>query len=212
MNLDYHSQIYGVTQSGKTLIALRILSDQIGLKLFIDTKNETKYHKYFHLFADIDSIGVLLQNEKELSGKMVCVRVEPKDFEKQLETFCQLVFTYKRANPIHRVTVLIDEFQEYVSRATKGFIRACFVQGLSKNLRMMITSQGWSMIPKNIRNNCEFTLIGKQRKNDIENMMDIGLVPFEYNEKGWREHHLDYSIPYSFYGEYGIGKGMVRVQ
>lgn len=212
MDLSYHTQIYGVTQSGKSLIGLKLLSEQTGLKLFIDTKNETKYHKYFHMFADIDTIQVLLENEKELNGKMICVRIEPKEFEKQLERFAEIVFVYKRSNPIYRLTILIDEFQEYVSRATKGFIRALFVQGLSKNIRVIFTSQGWSMIPKNIRNNCEMSLVGKQRKNDIESMMDQGLIPYEYNDKGWRVHNLDFSKPYTFYGEYGIGKGMKKVQ
>jgi len=215
MNLDYHCQIYGVTQSGKTFLALRLLMEQPGLRFFIDTKNESKYHRYFDYFIkDVSGLKLVLDNAPKFVGKSLVVEVKPEvEFSEQLEQIAKMIFLHQRQNPMYRVTLLIDELQEYVTnRSVKQFIRALFVQGLSKNIRVIFTSQGWSMIQKNIRNNCEITVVLKLRDNDIHDMMELGLLPYETNEYGHKVPLVKFQEPYEAYMEYGIKGSFRRVQ
>ena len=139
----------------------------------------------------------------------VTIRVDAsEDLTDQLSEFCDVVFSFYKFNPYYRLTILIDEFQEYVgSRASKkqNKIRAMFVQGLAKNIRMVFTSQGWSMVEKNFRNNCERTIILNQRKQDIDSMMDLGLVPYDKDKNGNRICLLKFNRKYQAYMEDGIG-------
>lgn len=207
MELDYHTQIYGVTQSGKTYAGLKLLLNQNGLKLFVDTKEEMKYHKYFQASISIHDISKILTNIDSFSDAKIRIVIDiERDLKKQLNEFAKQVFLYQRFNPKHRVTVLIDELQEFVSnRSSMQYIRALFIQGLAKNIRVIFTCQGWSMIQKNIRNNCENTIIFKQRKNDIDSMMDLGLVPYEIDDRGFRKSLLEFDHKYKAYMEIGIG-------
>jgi len=205
VKLDYHTQIYGVTQSGKTFLGLRLLQEQQGIRFFIDTKNETKYFKYFKYFAPIQEGHTALT--MGVADGIVCLAVDvEKDIKKQLDDFLGEIFKIQRGRPFHRVTIMIDELQEYVTSRSMGkFVRACFLQGLSKNIRMIFTCQGWSLIPKNLRNNCENTIILKQREGDIKDMMDLGLVPYDLNEYGHKVSKLSFERKYQAYIEQGIG-------
>jgi AAA+ ATPase superfamily predicted ATPase len=208
--LSYHTQVYGSSQSGKTYLALRLLNEQTGIKFFVDTKNEIVYHKFFNVVMDLSDLkdfstlareGVL----QNLQGKMVCLLVDPISMMKDLTEFLYTLFMYQRSNPFYRVTVLIDEFQEYKGSPEQNKkIRAVFLQGLSKNIRVILTSQGWSMVDKNIRNNCEITVILKQRKRDIEDMMDLGLIQYDLNDQGHRIPKTKFDRKYQAYMEVGI--------
>ena len=65
-------------------------------------------------------------------------------------------------------------------------------------------------VNKNIRNNCELTALLKQRKNDIESLMEQGFIPYEIIN-GCRVHNLDFSEKYVAYVAIGAGSQLIKV-
>lgn len=210
----YHAQFYGVTQSGKTTLALSWLLSHSGVKIFIDTKNETAtkkhWNKLFHFIAPLNDIDPLLKNFQQFVEKEMRIALVPSNsnLDSEMKEFCARLWNIKRTNTLE-TAILFDEIQEY--ECVKN-IRSLFVQGLAKKLFCGFTSQGWSQVNKNIRNNCELSVFMKQRQNDIDSLMEQGLIPYHYDEKGWRVNELDFSRPYAAFAEIGMSGKLVKIQ
>lgn len=214
MNLQYMTSCYGVTRSGKTRLALKILDMQPGIKLFVDTKNETEYHKYFHNknhHIPLDNFKPYLSHLAEMNDKMIILSVDiEKDIDKQLNDFLLLVFLHQRKDNFFRINILIDELPFYkIDKKALGV----WLQGLSKNIRILYTAQGWSLVPKKIRNSSEITILLKQRDNDISDLMDQGFIQYEWSESGNKRIPLvKFEDPYEAWMEWGIKGELRRLQ
>jgi len=208
----YNAQFYGITQTGKTTLALSWLTSFNGLRIFIDTKNECKtkpkFRKIFNYIAPLSDINVICNHFKEFVKNNVKIALIPDTFklDKQMKNFCQKLWEIKRDNTLQTI-ILFDEIQQYTCWKT---IRSLFVQGLSKKLVCGLTSQGWSQVNKNIRNNCELTVHLKQRKNDIDSLMEQGLIPYTL-ESGIRVNSLNFDEPYVAFAEIGSGGKFVKI-
>ena len=220
MKLKYHTGIYGVTQAGKTFKALQLLHAQKdSILIHINTKGEKKYthnnkkNKWQNIFdyqaETFRGIDDVLDNPKRFAGQMCCLTPDmDEDLTEGLTYVCDEILRYLRNDGFYKVVLLIDELQEYLSgrqsKQTK-IIRRAFISGLGQGLRIIFTTQGWSMINKNIRNNCEITIILKQREKDIIDMMDLGLIPYKKDKNGHKICELRFNRKYAAYMEYGIG-------
>ena len=150
----YNSQFYGITQSGKTTRALEWLCSFNGLRIYIDTKNECKtkpkFRKIFNYIAPLSDTDVICNHFKEFVKNNIKIALVPNLFklDKEMKYFCKKIWEIKRNNKLP-IIILFDEIQEYTCWKT---LRSLFVQGLGKNMRCGLTSQGWSQVKKNIRN------------------------------------------------------------
>ena len=203
----FHAQFYGITQTGKTHQALSWLGSHTGLRLFIDTKAETytkkKFKNLFHYIIPLNRFQEIIDNFQfyyKQNAKIALIPTALK-LDKEMKEFVKVLWKFKVRN-IFKMVCLIDEVQEY---SCKKEIRSLFVQGLSKRLVMGLTSQGWSQVDKNIRRNCELTVILKQTKKEIAEMMEQDILPYDTNEQGWRISKVKFTKKYQCYAE--IGKG-----
>ena len=227
MKLDYQTAIYGISLTGKTYLGLHLLGKQRGLKFFIDTKDETRYHGYFDRFdINVDEAEFIFTPEmqKKFNNDMILLTVNPKKtLSKQLEKFCEQLFLYQRSNPLYQNTVLIDELPFYGMTPKNNMFMACYLQGLSKQVKMMFTSQGWGVIHKRVRMACEINIVFDLIQNDIKDMMDQGLIPYTLDSRGWRKHDLKFKksckghkshVKHSHdsYISYGIGSKMRKIR
>ena len=81
------------------------------------------------------------------------------------------------------VNILIDELPWYtITKKARGV----FLQGLSKNIRVIQTNQGWSEVPKKIRSACEINVFMKQRDDSIKELMDKGYIPYDWSKNGMK--------------------------
>ena len=209
-----HAQFYGITQRGKTTRALKwLMSQDDGLKIFIDTKAETltkrNFKKYFDFVAPLSDIGLIIDNFDYFFKLKAKIALVPDNIhlDREMKHFCEVIWTFKRNN-LFKVICLIDEIQEF---SCWKQIRGLFVQGAGKNLFMGLTSQGWSQVKKNVRNNCELTVLCTMRKNDIEAMMDQGYLPYDVAENGHRIPKLEFKKKYDAFCEIGTGGKFVKM-
>lgn len=208
----YHAQFYGITQTGKTTQGLRWLCSDGGLRIFIDTKNEMstnkEFREIFNFIAPLSDIDIVLKHYNEFIKNNIKIALIPNVFylDKEMKYFCEQLWKRKRNNK-KKVRILFDEIQQY---SCNKEIRSLFVQGLAKNLFCALTSQGWSQVKKNIRNNCEITGLLKQRQNDIDSLMEQGFIPYKL-ENGRRVNIIDFSEPYVMFIEIGSGGKFLKV-
>lgn len=227
MKLDYQTAIYGISLTGKTYLGLNLLERQRGLKFFVDTKDETRYHGYFNVKGiNLDEAEFIFtpETQKKFNNKMILLSVNPrKTLKKQLEIFCEQLFLYQRANPFYQNTVLVDELPFYAMTPKDKMFMACYLQGLSKQVKMIFTSQGWGLIHKRIRMACEINIVFDLIPKDIQDMMDQGLIPYTLDHRGWRKHNLTFKKnckghkavvrhSHDSYISYGIGSKMRKIR
>lgn len=214
MRLKYHCAIFGATQSGKTFKALQLMQNQVNkstICIFINTKYEKRYttnnkrKKYVNRFDyNADSflaIDDILKNPKYFAGKMSSITPNlHEDLVDGLVDVCKKILFYLIEVGSYQFILCVDELQEYVGtqQTTKGkMIRRAFIQGLGLDLRIIFTSQGWSLINKNMRNNCEMKVFLKQEGSEITEMKRQGYIP--------AGEDLVFDKPYKAYIRMGIG-------
>lgn len=195
MKLDYHVQIFGTSQTGKTTVALKMLMDQAGISFFVDTKEETIFHKYFHYHANIEHVSMFLENAKEFERKRVRIKIIPElDQVKQLEEISKQIFLHQRENPLYRVNLLIDEIPFYnLTSKNSRWTKALILQGLSKNIRVLATSQKFTEMPTVFRKGCEIFVVLNMVESELTALMDAGILDYTKDERGWRKHNLKFN-------------------
>ena len=60
MELTHHGLILGSTQTGKTTTAIRLLQQQRGLLIFVNSKLDRNFDSHFYAFATHENIDDIL--------------------------------------------------------------------------------------------------------------------------------------------------------
>ena len=175
------------------------------LKIFINTKGELTYKKKFHVLGSLEDIREVYRNQKDLKGKLIMLSPDfNQPYERQMEKFCKFLLNKQRANPFLTVYLMIDEINEYqTSRSVKQYLRALFIMGLSLGVRVIVTSQRYSLVHPHIRNNCEVFITFKQVQQDLDTMYQMGYI---------NDPELDFSQKYRAYGRRGLNKNIKVIQ
>ena len=213
MKLKHHAVVLGTTRTGKTTTALKLLTEQKGLKIFINTKREKKWFKYmkyavYHegnmetIYDHFDSYSDgIIQYIPDATNKASLA---------ELEKILDVVLKRQQENDERRTTIVVDEIQVYQSaHGCNETLARLWTMGLGLNIVSIAVAQRPQMIHFDLLANTENWLLHAITPFDLDYLKkDKGVLNFdeypEFQVKGE-------IIPHTCYAQYNKMTGIKKL-
>ena len=183
--LRSHGVLLGQTQSGKTTIGLKYLAAQKdGLKLFINTKREQKWRKYFkYMIKTPEDLEHVYAEYSSYTSDLFLIEPDVTDGGSidQIGELLDVILKFHQDNPQKFKTyIFIDEIQVYQSKfsRTESFARL-WTMGLGLGIRAVAMAQRPQLINNDILYNSETWLLCTMVDADMEYLDDKGIIKYD---------------------------------
>jgi hypothetical protein len=177
--LEHHCVILGSTQTGKTTTSLKLLQDQPGLKLFINTKHDRNFEKYFRfIVGGLEQVKRIVK-EYEYENGMICFNPPFRKPYKEVESLCEwLIFDYHKPKGT-KSCVVVDEAHVFVKKEKQSlWLRRLWTMGLGLGVRAVAISQRGQMFRNSLEipHNSEYYIIHALKDHDLKYLVDHGYI------------------------------------
>jgi len=221
MQLNYHAAVGGATQTGKTTTALALLGDQPGLRIFINTKCDPVWDKYFHFVCKtIEELKEVLNyklNKTTFYGLNIAYYPDIYQDFADISTVTALTYTFHTKRKLKRTTICFDEAHNFMSnRKAPKWVTRIFAQGLSLNLFGIVVTQRFQQIHPDILHNCETIIIHQIVSQDIKYLEEKGSIDVKNSQKliflpicNKTHNGRQCGVSHSFYLQQNVLKGVL---
>ena len=209
--LRSHGVLLGQTQSGKTTIGLKYLAAQKdGLKLFINTKREQKWTKYFkYMIKTPEDLEHVYSEYSSYTSDLFLIEPDVTDGGSidQIGELLDVILKFHQDNPQKFKTyIFIDEIQVYQSKFSrpKSFVRL-WTMGLGLGIRAVAVAQRPQLINNDILYNSETWLLCHLTEADLEYLDEKGIIQYA------QDKHV-YNSPYDAFLQDNKKTGLKRLK
>ena len=184
MELTHHGLILGSTQTGKTTTAIRLLQQQQGLLIFVNSKLDRNFDSNFYAFATHENIDDILfdyRSGQAKDGFIYCFDVDPdqKRFA-DVVLLADKILKWHQQGLIPRTVIMIDEMHLYKKKIEP--IEKLFTMGLGLGIIAVGISQRIHGVNNTIRENHDMLVLHSVKDAQLEFLETGGYVeiPQEY--------------------------------
>jgi len=183
MKLDHHCVVLGATRTGKTTTSLRLLSEQEGFRIFVNTKNESKWKKYFkYINPSVEMLDFMYNNFNKFSDGMIMLNPDiSKDHPiEDLEEYLKLIISKHLNNNLLKTCIAIDEIHEFQSKSScNKYLKKIWTMGLGIGIIGIAISQRPTHVHNDLFTNTENFILHALKQRDLEHMSEWVNIDFE---------------------------------
>ena len=201
--IPYHGGAFGATQTGKTTSILRMAKHQKGRVIFINSKRDLQWSKFFHFpyVSSLEELEIIYDNpnSKDAWIQIVPTRAMIKDLKTNLGDHYDEIFMFLLAEHLENpklpdTTLIIDEIQNFQSnRSCNEALKRVWTTGEGAGLHGWFTAQDPTMVHRHLTVNSQFWIIHRITTDGIERLTDRGVLDSkDIDSFEWKRKHTCY--------------------
>lgn len=207
-----HGIMCGQTQSGKSTLAMKWLSAQEGVKIFVNTKRQKEWRAYCkHIIRNPEDMTHIYENYPKYSTSKNFFLIEPdvtsKEAIDRIAKIFDITLKYHQDHPYKfKTNIFIDEIQVFQSKFTRDeSLARLWTMGLGLGIKAVAISQRPQLINNDILYNSDDIVLLKLTDSDMKYLDERGIIDYD------PEKHI-FDKKYKAYRQTNKSKGLKELK